>query len=116
MNQPVSESAEVRAARVDTEEEQPAAARMPDAHTERPLSQAVERPSWLRRDTFTGSAVGLLFLWLSMTPLLLPRGPLFQGLVSGVSSAIGYALGVFAVWLVRYMRSKDTSPPASGTT
>ena len=47
-----------------------------------------------------------------MTPSLLPRGPLFQALVSGVSGAIGYALGVLAVWLVRYMRSKDTSPPA----
>ncbi|MCB0950051.1 MAG: alpha/beta-hydrolase family protein, partial [Mycobacterium sp.] len=38
--------------------------------------------------------------------------PLFQGLVSGGAGAIGYGLGVFAVWLVRYMRSKDTSPPA----
>ncbi len=47
-----------------------------------------------------------------MTPSLLPRGPLFQGLVSGGAGAIGYGLGVFAVWLVRYMRSKDTSPPA----
>jgi uncharacterized membrane protein len=72
----------------------------------------VKRPWWLRRYTFTGTAVGLVFLWLSMTPSLLPRGPLFQGLVSGVSGAIGYALGVFGVWLVRYMRSKDTSPPA----
>ena len=25
--------------------------------------------------------------------------------------AIGYGIGVFAVWLVRYMRSKDASPP-----
>ncbi|PWQ89311.1 hypothetical protein DKX15_14710, partial [Enterococcus faecium] len=41
-----------------------------------------------------------------------PRGPLFQGLVSGGAGAAGYALGVFSVWLVRYMRSKDTSPPA----
>ena len=47
-----------------------------------------------------------------MTPSLLPRGPLFQGLVSGAAGAIGYGLGVFAVWLVRYMRSKDTSPHA----
>jgi uncharacterized membrane protein len=90
---------------VDTEEEQSAEARKPDA-------RAVKRPWWLRRYTFTGTAVGLVFLWFSMTPSLLPRGPLFQGLVSGVSGAIGYALGVFAVWLVRYMRSKDTSPPA----
>ena len=47
-----------------------------------------------------------------MTPSLLPRGPLFQGLVSGAAGATGYGLGVFAVWLVRYMQSKDTSPPA----
>jgi uncharacterized membrane protein len=84
----------------------------PDAPTEKPLSEAGKRPWWLRRYTFTGTAVGLVFLWLSMTPSLLPRGPLFQGLVSGVSGAIGYALGVFAVWLLRYLGSKDTSPPA----
>ncbi|MGV0626769.1 alpha/beta hydrolase [Mycolicibacter minnesotensis] len=67
---------------------------------------------WIRRYTFTGTAVGLIFLWLSLTPSLLPRGPLFQGLVSGGSGAIGYALGVFGVWVVRFMRSKDASPPA----
>jgi uncharacterized membrane protein len=67
---------------------------------------------WIRHYTFTGTAVGLVFLWFSMTPSLLPRGPLFQGLVSGLSGATGYGIGVFAVWLVRYMRSKDSSPPA----
>ena len=71
-----------------------------------------KHPWWLRHYTFFGTAVGLLFLWASMTPSLLPRGPLFQGLVSGAAGAIGYGLGVFAVWLVRYMRSKDTSPQA----
>ena len=67
---------------------------------------------WVRHYTFTGTAVGLVFLWFSMTPSLLPRGPLFQGLVSAVSGAVGYGLGVFAVWLVRYMRSQDSSAPA----
>ncbi|WP_102145177.1 alpha/beta hydrolase [Mycobacterium hubeiense] len=67
---------------------------------------------WVRHYTFFGTAVGLVFLWFSLTPSLLPRGPLFQGLVSGAAGAIGYGLGVFGVWLVRYMRSKDTSPPA----
>ena len=51
-----------------------------------------------------------MFLWLSLTPSLLPRGPLFQGLVSGAAGAIGYGLGVFAVWLVRYMRSQGHQP------
>jgi uncharacterized membrane protein len=113
VSQSGSESAQADAGSVaDSEGEQPSEARKPGARTEEPLARAVKRPWWLRRYTFTGTAVGLLFLWLSMTPSLLPRGPLFQGLVSGVSGAIGYALGVFAVWLVRYMRSKDTSPPA----
>lgn len=75
---------------------------------------ALETPWWVRHYTFTGTTVGLIFIWFSMTPSLLPRGPLFQGLVSGFSGAIGYALGVFSVWLVRYMREKQASPPAPG--
>lgn len=71
-----------------------------------------QKPWWIRHYTFTGTAGGLVFIWLSMTPSLLPRGPLFQGLVSGASGAIGYGLGVLAVWVVRYMRSKDSMPPA----
>ncbi len=77
-------------------------------------AEAVEiatKPFWVRHYTFTGTAVGLIFIWFSMTPSLLPRGPLFQALVSGFSGASGYGLGVFAVWLVRFMREKDHSPP-----
>ncbi|CAJ1494860.1 alpha/beta-hydrolase family protein [[Mycobacterium] kokjensenii] len=70
------------------------------------------KPWWVRHYTFTGTAFGVAFLWLSLTPSLLPRGPLFQGLVSGASGAVGYGLGVFAVWLVRYLRSADSSPAA----
>ncbi len=77
-----------------------------------PEPAPARRPWWVRRYTFTGTAVGLIFVWFSMTPSLLPRTALFQALVSGVSGAIGYGLGVFSVWLVRYMRSKDSSPPA----
>lgn len=69
---------------------------------------------WQRHYTFTGTVLALVFLWLSLTPSLLPRGPLFQGLVSGAAGAIGYGIGVLAVWLVRYMRSKDASPHAPG--
>ena len=69
---------------------------------------------WQRHYTFTGTVFAMVFLWLSLTPSLLPRGPLFQGLVSGAAGAFGYAIGVLAVWLVRYMRSKDASPHAPG--
>jgi len=77
-----------------------------------PQQEPAKKPWWERHYTFTGTAVGLVFIWLSLTPSLLPRGPLFQGIVSGAAGAIGYGIGVFIVWLVRYMRSKDTSPPA----
>ena len=53
----------------------------------------------------------LVFLWLSFTPSLLPRGPLFQGLVSGASAAIGYCICVFFTWLARYLVSRDEPWP-----
>ncbi|MEM6105809.1 alpha/beta-hydrolase family protein [Mycobacterium sp. 050272] len=76
------------------------------------MADIATKPFWVRHYTFTGTAVGLIFIWFSLTPSLLPRGAIFQALVSGFSGAIGYGLGVFSVWLVRYMRTKNYSPPA----
>jgi uncharacterized membrane protein len=94
--------------------DEPAAGTEESAETaaaEAPEPPPARNAWWIRHYTFTGTAVGLIFVWFSLTPSLLPRGPLFQALVSGCSGAIGYGLGVFAVWLVRYMRSQDSSPP-----
>jgi uncharacterized membrane protein len=77
-----------------------------------PETGPAKKPWWIRHYTFTGTAVGLVFIWFSMTPSLLPRGALFQALVSGFSGAIGYGLGVFVVWLYRYLWAKPSSPPA----
>lgn len=92
-----------------------AAVAVAEPSSEESLAAKLEEPPsdwWVRRYTFFGTAVGLTFIWLSMTPSLLPRGPLFQGIVSGAAGACGYGLGVLGVWLVRYMRSKDGSPQA----
>lgn len=84
-----------------------------DGKPEEHQGEVADKPAWwLRHYTFVGTAAGLVMIWLSLTPSLLPRGPLFQGIVSGACGAIGYGLGVFAVWLVRFMRSADTSPKA----
>lgn len=48
---------------------------------------------------FVGLVAALIFFCLSLTPSLLPRGNLLQGLVSGVLTATGYGLGVLVVWL-----------------
>jgi uncharacterized membrane protein len=90
----------------------------PEARPEAPGPPAArkprfgENPWWVRHYTFMGTTVGLVFIWFSMTPSLLPRSAMFQGLVSGFSGAIGYGLGVFAVWLYRYLWAKKSSPPA----
>ena len=89
------------------EEAERAAPEAGKPHETRPA----KKPWWVRHYTFTGTAVGLVFIWFSMTPSLLPRRALFQGLVSGISGAIGYGLGVFAVWLVRYLWARKSSPP-----
>ena len=43
---------------------------------------------------FVGIAFGALFFCLSLTPSLLPRDWLFQGLIGGINAAIGYGIGV----------------------
>jgi uncharacterized membrane protein len=88
------------------------AAKAPEEPDAPPESAPTKPDWWVRHYTFTGTALGLVFIWLSMTPSLLPRGPLFQGIVSGAAGGIGYAIGVFSVWLVRYLRSKEDSPAA----
>ncbi|BBZ24543.1 alpha/beta hydrolase [Mycolicibacter hiberniae] len=48
----------------------------------------------LLRLNFVGMAFGALFFCLSLTPSLLPRDWLFQGLIGGINAAFGYGLGV----------------------
>jgi uncharacterized membrane protein len=102
----------VAGAEESADAEAPPVAAPETAETGTPEPQPSRSPWWVRHYTFTGTAVGLIFIWFSLTPSLLPRGPLFQGLVSGCSGAIGYGLGVFCVWLVRYMREKHSTPSA----
>ncbi|MEU2091182.1 alpha/beta hydrolase [Nocardia beijingensis] len=70
-----------------------------------------ERRRWLPdRYAFGGLVVAVLFAWLSLTPTLLPRGPFFQGLVTGISAAIGYCLGFLASKFVRYLVQREPPP------
>lgn len=48
----------------------------------------------------SGIAFGALFFCWSLTPSLLPRGWLFQGIVSGITAAIGYGVGVAVGWIL----------------
>lgn len=58
-----------------------------------------------------GVLVGLVLVALSLTPSLLPRPAVLQGVLSGTSFAIGYALGALVWWAVR-SRVRPESPRA----
>lgn len=58
----------------------------------------------LLRLDFTGIAFAALFFCWSLTPSLLPRDWLFQGLIGGINAAIGYGVGAAVGWTVyRYL-------------
>ncbi|MET9435136.1 alpha/beta-hydrolase family protein [Streptomyces sp. NPDC006551] len=68
------------------------------------------RPYWDRPDPsyrirrwpdLTALCVATLFFWTSLTPSLVPRPWYLQGVVGGITAAIGYALGSTLAWLFR---------------
>ncbi|MFZ2510681.1 MAG: alpha/beta-hydrolase family protein [Gordonia sp. (in: high G+C Gram-positive bacteria)] len=63
------------------------------------------------RISFTGMVLASILGALSLSPSLLPRGPLFQGIVTGGSAALGYGVGVFGAWLARFMVSRSDPWP-----
>lgn len=64
-------------------------------------------PNWLVRFwssfSMTGLLLATLFFAASLTPTLIPRHYLMQGVLSGLSAAIGYGFGFFLRWLWRYL-------------
>ncbi|MFZ0717230.1 alpha/beta hydrolase [Mycobacterium sp.] len=69
----------------------------------------------LLRLKFVGVAFGALFFCLSLTPSLVPREWLFQGLIGGLNAAFGYGLGVMlgkAVYRVLLRGARWWPPPA----
>ena len=53
--------------------------------------------------TSGGLLVGTLFFALSLTPSLIPREGVTQGIISGVALAVGYGVGVFLTWLWQFL-------------
>ena len=53
--------------------------------------------------SFVGLVCGTLFFAASVTPSLVPRSAAVQGLLSGTALAVGYGVGVLAVWLWQFM-------------
>lgn len=57
-----------------------------------------------------GVLLGTVFLSVSLSPSLLPRPPAVQGLLAGVSFAIGYGLGVGGMALWKFLQLPVAGP------
>lgn len=62
--------------------------------------------------TLPGGWGALIFACLSLTPSLLPRGGILQGLICGITAAIGYGLGVVAAYVWRAFADREPRRPA----
>ena len=71
--------------------------------------ESEQKRHWLRPRPLSlgGAVLGLVCLWLSLVPTLLPRGPVFQGVVSGGVAAIGYGLGALLAAIVRWLLGRE---------
>ena len=66
---------------------------------------SIGRPRIMRSGlSITGAAFAALFYCLAFTPSLLPRAWFLQGVVAGITAAMGYALGTTIGALVRLRR------------
>lgn len=81
------------------------AARPPELATTEPLWRRIRRFVFRRLDTLSagGWLFGLLFAALSLTPSLIPRNVVVQGILSGCAFAAGYGIGVFLEWLWNFL-------------
>jgi uncharacterized membrane protein len=88
----------------------PAGADHPTADEAHPTAEAAEgpqpsaesgKPGKLLYGALLGCCGALIAGCLSFTPSLLPRGGIVQGLIWGITAAIGYGLGVLAAWIWR---------------
>jgi uncharacterized membrane protein len=69
----------------------------------------VRRRRWFRY-TLPGLAGAVVFLCLSLTPSLLPRTGATQGLISGITAAFGYAVGVTLAYVWRAFADRPARP------
>jgi uncharacterized membrane protein len=70
--------------------------------------------SWLRRFFSRPNFLGVVFAALafqwSLTPSLLPRPWLFEGVIAGIGAALGYGLGCALSWLIRKLPLRERGP------
>ena len=78
------------------------------------VAETASKPKKLRRllyVTLPGCWGALIAGCLSFTPSLLPRGGLIQGVIWGITAAIGYGVTVLGAWIWRAFADRDARQP-----
>jgi len=68
--------------------------------------------SYIHSYNFTGVLTGMLFVYLSFGPSLLPRAWFMQAVISAVLFVFGYGIGVFISYIVRQFTFTEPSADA----
>jgi uncharacterized membrane protein len=76
-----------------------------------PAARAPGKRRRLLYATLPGAWGALIAGCLSFTPSLLPRSGIVQGLIWGITAAIGYGLGVLAAWIWRAFPDRGPRDP-----
>jgi len=87
-----------------------AAAGTPPAVAAAVPAPAPGKPKRLRYVTLPGCWGALIAGCLSLTPSLLPRGGLIQGVIWGITAAIGYGVAVLGARIWRAFADRDARP------
>lgn len=80
--------------------------RLPEVIRQRSLKLGA---SFLRSFCTTGLVLGTLFFAASLTPSLIPRSPMVQGVLGGAAFAVGYLTGVVLRALWRFLALPEAS-------
>jgi uncharacterized membrane protein len=73
-----------------------------------PPKRRRRRPNWL------GLVGALLAFGASITPSLLPRPWIYEGIICGIGAAIGYGVGLFLSWFIRRFPGREPGARAKG--
>src|SRR3954462_14942348 len=88
----------------------PTAREAPEQQTPAAPPPARRRRLRLPRYTWSRAVSALLLGGTSLPPSLLPRGWLLQGLITGITAAIGCGAGVSVAWSGRELTDRTPSP------
>jgi uncharacterized membrane protein len=74
-----------------------------------PTPAVAHRP-WWKRLNFLGVFVAVTTFGWALTPSLLPRPWIFEGVIAGLGAALGYGLGCLISWAIRLTPLRERSP------